>query len=196
MAYLCLRLKVCGYWKGMGINMDNNIYLVRPSQELKKEALLYRKEHFEAGENIIYGSELFDQTENYEEWLSLVTLNTSPETVDKNWVVTDTFFAIRKGDNKIIGIIDLRHTLNEFLKDLGNCGYSVRPSERKKGYATEMLRQLLQVAKKAGIKEFHISVEKDNVASVKTIQKNGGIYERSFSFQGNIADIYKMLVAF
>ena len=57
-----------------------------------------------------------------------------------------------------------------------------------------MLRQLLQVAKKAGIKEVHISVEKDNIASVKTIQKNGGIYERSFSFQGNMADIYKIPV--
>lgn len=176
--------------------MDNNIYLVRPSLELKEEALLYRKEHFESEENIIYGSELFDQTESYEEWLSLVTLNTSKETVDKNWVVTDTFFAIRKNDNKIIGIIDLRHTLNEFLKDLGNCGYSVRPSERKKGYATEMLRQVLQVAKKAKIKEFHISVEKDNIASIKTIQKNGGIYERSFSFQDNIADIYKIPMGF
>ncbi|MFG6395164.1 MAG: GNAT family N-acetyltransferase [Lachnospiraceae bacterium] len=174
--------------------MDNNIYLARPVLELKEKALLYRKEHFESGENIIYGSGLFDKTESYEEWLSSVTLNTSPETVDKNWVVTDTFFAIRKSDNKIIGIIDLRHTLNEFLKDLGNCGYSVRPSERKKGYATEMLRQLLQVAKKAGIKEVHISVEKDNIASVKTIQKNGGIYERSFSFQGNMADIYKIPV--
>lgn len=45
----------------------------------------------------------------------------------------DPFFAVRKSDGRIVGIIDLRHTLNDFLKDLGNCGYSVRPSERKKG---------------------------------------------------------------
>lgn len=52
---------------------------------------------------------------------------------------TEVFFAVRKRDDKIMGMIDLRHTLNAFLKDLGNCGYSVRPSERRKGYATVYL---------------------------------------------------------
>ena len=101
---------------------------------------------------------------------------------------------MRKSDGRIVGIIDLRHTLNDFLKDLGNCGYSVRPSERKKGYATEMLHQLLQVAEKAGMKELHISVEKENTASVKVIQKNEGVYERSFDYEGETADIYRVTV--
>lgn len=177
---------------GMEINMENNIVLVRPALELKEEALAYRSEHFQSGESIIYGSELFDKTESYEEWLNSVTRNTDPKTVNENWVVTDTFFAIRQSDNKIIGIIDLRHTLNEFLRDLGNCGYSVRPSERKKGYATEMLYQLLQAARKAKMKELHISVEKTNTASIKVIQKNGGIYEQSFVFENETADIYRI----
>lgn len=115
--------------------------------------------------------------------------------MNENWVVTDTFFAVRKSDFKIIGMIDLRHTLNEFLKDLGNCGYSVRPTERKKGYATEMLQLLLHTAKEAGMNELHISVEKDNTASVKVIQKNGGIYERSFLFEDETADIYRIVLS-
>ncbi len=172
--------------------MKNDIVLVRPTLELKEKALDYRKEHFQHEEEIIYGSELFDKTENYEEWLSSVTLNTNPKTVNENRVVTDTFFALRNSDDKIIGIIDLRHTLNEFLKDLGNCGYSVRSSERKKGYATEMLRLLLPIAKDAGMKELHLSVERDNEASIKTIMRNGGKYERSFEFEGEQADIYKI----
>lgn len=174
--------------------MKSDIVLVRPTLELKEKALEYRREHFKHGEKIIYGSELLDKTESYEEWLSSVTLNTNPKTVNENWVVADTFFAIRKNDEKMIGIIDLRHTLNEFLKDLGNCGYSVRPSERKKGYATEMLDQLLQVAREAEMKELHISVEKGNTASIKVIQKNGGVYERSFSFENEIADIYRIVL--
>ncbi len=55
-----------------------------------------------------------------------------------------------------------------------------------------MLCQLLQVAKEAEMKELHISVEKENSASIKVIQKKGGVYERSFSFENEVADIYKI----
>ncbi len=55
-----------------------------------------------------------------------------------------------------------------------------------------MLYQILQVAKEAKMKELHISVEKENAASIKVIQKNGGVYERSFSFENETADIYKI----
>ncbi len=174
--------------------MENDICLVRPALEHKEEALAYREEHFRHGEKIIYGSGLFDKTESYEEWLTCVTRNTDPATVNEDWVVTDTFFAMRKSDSRIVGIIDLRHTLNDFLKDLGNCGYSVRPFERKKGYASKMLNQVLQAAKEAGMKELHISVERENTASVKVIRKNGGVYERSFSCEGEPADIYRIIL--
>ena len=190
--YRCTKVDIKNGRKYIFMDKNNPIYLVRPTIELKEQALEYRNEHFLSGENIINGSELLDQTENYEEWLAAVTANTNKESVNENWVVTDTFFAIRKSDNKIIGIIDLRHTLNDFLKDFGNCGYSVRPSERGKGYATEMLRQIIGIAKKAGLSELHLSVERSNKASINVIQSNGGVYERSFTYESELADIYRI----
>ena len=167
-----------------------NIKLVVPTLELKTKALDYRQEHFNNNEQIINGSELLDKIDSYEEWLERIINNSKVETVDPNWVLTDTFFAIRETDYKIIGIIDLRYTLNDFLKDFGNCGYSVRPSERKKGYATEMLRLLIEYARKCDLKELHLSVKRNNIPSVKTIIKNGGKLERSFEYDGELADIY------
>ena len=167
------------------------IRLVRPTEEFKEKALDFRQEFFDHNETVINGSELLDKIKDYGVWLKAVTANANAETVDPGWVVTDTFFAVDEAYN-MVGIIDLRHTLNDFLKDLGNCGYSVRPSERKKGYATEMLRLLLHVAADAGMNALHLSVEKGNEASVKTVVKNGGVYERSFAFEGKQADVYKI----
>ncbi|MDE7366415.1 MAG: GNAT family acetyltransferase, partial [Lachnospiraceae bacterium] len=98
------------------------IRLIRPTLELKEKAMEFRQEFFDNNEMIINGSELFDKTESYEKWIKSITDNIDAETVNPDWVVTDTFFAMDEA-NKVVGIIDLRHTLNDFLKDLGNCGY-------------------------------------------------------------------------
>ena len=167
------------------------IRFIRPTEEHKEEALAFKQEFLDNGEHTINGSELLDQMDSYEDWLKSVTDNISEETVNPDWVVTDTFFALDEKDS-IVGIIDFRHELNGFLIDFGNTGYSVRPSERRKGYATEMLHQLLDVARNSGLNSLQLSVEKSNEPSVKTIVKNGGVYERSFEFQGEEADVYRI----
>ena len=156
---------------------SDKLQLVKPTLSLKNEALNYRQEHFDYEEYVINGSELFDKIQSY-------------ETVDPNWVLTDTFFVIRLSDSKIVGIVDLRYQLNDFLKDFGNCGYSVRPTERRKGYATEILKQICTLAKSQGLESLQLSVEKNNTASIKTIEKNGGTYLRSFVFDNEEAYIY------
>ena len=169
------------------------IKFIRPTIEHKDDALAFKQEFIDNGEQTINGSELLDQLDSYEDWLKSVTDNISEETVNPEWVVTDTFFAMDDNDS-IVGIIDLRHELKGFLVDFGNTGYSVRPSERKKGYATEMLRQLLGVARECGLNSLQLSVERSNEPSVKTIVKNGGEYERSFEFQGEEADVYRIVL--
>ena len=165
------------------------ITLKRPIKEYEPKAVAFKQEFIENGETTINGSELLDQMDSYDEWLKSVTENISPDTVNPAWVVTDTYFAFDEDDN-IVGIIDLRHELNDFLKDFGNCGYSVRPSERRKGYATEMLKLILERASQIGMGKIQLSVERSNEASVKTITKNSGKYERSFTFEGEEADVF------
>ena len=169
------------------------IRLVIPTKEMKDDALAFKQEFLDHGETTINGSELLDQMDSYEDWLASVTANTDPETVNPDWVVTDTFFA-EDETGKIVGIIDFRHELNGFLKDFGNSGYSVRPTERRKGYATKMLGMLRGVAKDAGLPSLQLSVERTNEPSVKTIVKNGGVYERSFEHEGEPADIYRIFM--
>ncbi len=169
-----------------------NIKLVNPTLQLKEKALEYRQEHFNSNEFVINGSEMLDKMKSYEEWLERITRNKKAETVDPNWVVTDTFFALRESDQKIIGMIDFRHELKGVLKYLGNCGYSVRPSERRKGYATEMLKLLLQYAKSCGYKKIYLSVEKENAPSHQTILKNGGQLEKKLFYEGQEIYSYKI----
>ncbi|MDO5564021.1 MAG: GNAT family N-acetyltransferase [Eubacteriales bacterium] len=129
--------------------------------------------------------------DSYKEWIKSITNNAQIETVNPEWVLTDTFFAIDENE-KIVGIISLRHELKGFLLDFGHIGYSVRPTERCKGYATQMLKLILDVAKSAGLSSLQLSAERENKLSIKTIVKNGGIYERSFEYQGKIADVYRI----
>lgn len=75
-------------------------------------------------------------------------------------------------------MIDIRHRLNEYLLQFGgNIGYSVRPSQRRKGYATEMLALALEECRKLGLDRALVTCDKTNIGSAKTIQKNGGVLE-------------------
>jgi predicted acetyltransferase len=79
---------------------------------------------------------------------------------------------------RILGAIDIRHSLNEYLIGVGgHIGYGVRPSERRKGYASIMLSLALPIANELGLKKILITCNKSNTASEKTILKNGGILE-------------------
>ena len=157
----------------------DTIKLVTPTKDLEVDALAYRQEHFDCGEMLIYGSSLFDKMNSYDEWLSHVKQNSNEKTVQPDWVVSSTFFGVRESDNKIVGIIDIRHSLNEFLREYGgHIGFAVCPSERQKGYATQMLYLALDYCKTLGLQRVMIACYKDNAPSIKTITKCGGILER------------------
>ena len=96
-------------------------------------------------------------------------------------VPDSVFFLLDTERNILLGAVDIRHYLNEYLLNFGgHIGDGIRPSERGKGYATEMIRLSLPECKKLGIDRVLMVCEKWNVASAKTIIKNGGILENEF----------------
>ncbi len=93
-------------------------------------------------------------------------------------VPDSTFFLLDIDRNRLIGAVNIRHYLNEYLTMYaGHIGDGIRPSERGRGYATEMIRLALIECKKLGIEKVLMVCDKSNIASAKTIIKNGGILE-------------------
>jgi predicted acetyltransferase len=88
-------------------------------------------------------------------------------------------------------MIDIRHYLNDYLLRIGgNIGYSVRASERRKGYAKEMLRLALLKCRKLDLEKVLITCFKHNIASAKTIIANGGILENEITDEDGITQRY------
>jgi predicted acetyltransferase len=80
---------------------------------------------------------------------------------------------------RLVGRVSIRHSLNEFLERVGgHIGYVVVPEFRRQGYATTILRLSLQIAReKLGIRRVLLTCDDDNIGSIRTIEKNGGILE-------------------
>ena len=116
----------------------------------------------------------------YEEWLDDVIKCQEKEYAEsKTLVPGTTFFTIRESDNKIIGMVNLRHYLNDYLKNIGgHIGYGIRPTERRKGYAKIQLYLALIKAQKLGIDKVMVDCVNTNTGSEKTIIALGGVFDR------------------
>lgn len=96
-------------------------------------------------------------------------------------VPDSVFFLLDEDRNRLLGAVNIRHYLNEYLlREGGHIGDGIRPSERRKGYATEMIRLALIECKKLGMKKVLITCDRDNIGSAKSIVNNGGILENEF----------------
>lgn len=151
--------------------------LIRPTSEYASQIIEYRQEFLDAGDSMA-GTGPLRRFENPEEYIKICAEYEDPTTVPSHLVPATQFFFIRKSDNKLVGMIQIRHRFNDYLeKYAGHIGYSVRPSERRKGYAKEMLRMTLPFCREIGIDKVMIKCIDGNIGSEKTILANGGVYE-------------------
>ena len=152
--------------------------LIIPTMEYADEIRAYRQEFFDF-ESSFDGCGSLRRHENPEDWLEMNRLLSSRDTLpEEKYVVSTQFIYVRQSDNKIVGMIQVRHYLNDYLRKIaGHIGYSVRPSERRKGYAKAMLADSLDFCRELGLDKVMVSCADDNVGSRKTILSNGGVYD-------------------
>lgn len=170
--------------------MSNDLYLVKPSKELEKEIWAYRQEFLDSGARNVNGASGIARFEDFDVWLEFVKAIEKDRLSMQN-VHASTFFSIRSSDHKIIGSMQLRHSLTpELEKHGGHIGYSVRPTERGKGYGAQQLRLILDVACHMNIPRVMISCNKDNVASSKTALSCGGVLTSESVYEGKEQLVY------
>lgn len=142
-----------------------------------KETVLEMMAEFEQAQSPHDGG--FWDTENfsYEEWLDSNQDKEMGINLPENRVPSIQF-VLFDDVGRALGFLNLRLRLNEgLLNYAGHIGYSIRPSERGKGYAKEALRQGLQVAKEKNIKKALVTCSTENPVSRAVIVANGGLFE-------------------
>lgn len=154
-------------------------------------------------------------TDMLEEWISYnqnnISANRSPWAIFKNdyhdftyyaehmdekgteegMVPDSTFFCLDEERNMMVGAVNIRHGLNDhLLKFGGHIGDGIRPSERRKGYATQMIGLALKECKALGIRRVLMVCDKENTGSAKSIMNNGGILENEIENDGKVHQRY------
>ena len=98
------------------------------------------------------------------------------------WVPDSVFFLLDDERNRLLGAVNIRHYLTDaLLKDGGHIGDGIRPSERRKGYATKMIHLALEECRKLGIDRVLMICNKDNIGSARSIIRNGGVLENEIT---------------
>jgi predicted acetyltransferase len=153
------------------VKMSNEaLTLIEPTLTLKDDFRALAEE-FLAEDDQRYREAIAD----FEKFIQLCSDEALGRNLAPGRVPQSIFWLVRDGQ-RILGCSRLRHTLNTFLEEVGgHIGYDVRPSERRRGYGTQILRMTLDKARDLGLKRVLVTADSPNVASWRIIENNGGI---------------------
>lgn len=153
------------------------INLVRPEFKYAEQVMAMKAE-LEAVKDPdpFAGCAGLQDVDTFEEWVDFK--RRLEEKYGEGYTGSEVFLAVRKTDDKLVGIIDYRHPLTDFLLHFaGNIGYTVRPGERKRGYGSAMLDMMLRICREFGESRVLVVCDRENEASRRTIKNCGGVME-------------------
>lgn len=173
-------------YKEIGFIYDlyERFILVKPTLDYEESAIEYINEFYEYNSQI-HGTGGLDialkKGISYEDWLSnSIKMYDKEYAYSKGKVPAITYFLVRKNDNRIVGTIDLRLELNDYLRNYGgHIGYSIRPTERRKGYNKINLYLCLLEAQKKGLEKVLITCANYNIGSRNSIKSFDGVLEKT-----------------
>ena len=156
------------------------LYFEIPTVKRKDDAVDYINEFYKYNSKINGAGGLYRYLDDYNVWLEKLEADYI-RVPDEIKVPARTYFLVRESDKRIVGMINIRLTLNEDLsKHGGHIGYSIRPTERGKGYNKINLYLGLKVLDTFGVKTAFLDADLDNPASWKTMEALGGVRVREY----------------
>lgn len=125
---------------------------------------------------------------DFDHYLEVLGAQPAPQS---GLVPDTTLFCLDRDRNIFVGAVNIRHYLNDgLLRTGGHIGDGIRPSERRKGYATAMIALALEECRRLGIRRVLMCCDRDNIGSAKSIIRNGGVLENEVEEDGHITQRY------
>lgn len=170
----------------------DDVILLPAGPEYKSQYLRFIEECGEDIQRVGFSYALLLSTPNsFEEDMRKLADSQLGIGLPEGYVPESVYWFFETATDRILGAIMIRHRLTEALAFRGgHVAYYIHPAERRKGYATRMLSQGLEVCKVMGLEKVLITCAKENVPSSRAIRNNGGALDSEDTDQGEIFERY------